>query len=41
MKNETLPALTGKNGHLADMTAEGFATPELEQEAKSVRAESL
>jgi succinoglycan biosynthesis transport protein ExoP len=33
MKNENLPALTGRNGHLATTSGEGVSMPELEQEA--------
>src|SRR5271166_1563885 len=34
MKNENLPALTGRNGHLATTAGgEGVSMPELEQEA--------
>jgi polysaccharide biosynthesis transport protein len=35
MKGETLPALTGKNGHLAAVTSEGFPMTEPEQETSS------
>jgi succinoglycan biosynthesis transport protein ExoP len=31
MKDENLPALTARNGHLATTASEGFSTPELEQ----------
>jgi succinoglycan biosynthesis transport protein ExoP len=33
MTNETLPALTGKNGHVASMTGQGFPMQDVEQEA--------
>src|SRR5271166_3069737 len=32
MNNETLPALTGRNGHVAATLGEGFSMPELEQQ---------
>ncbi len=35
MKNETLPALTGKNGHVAAIPGEGYPMPELDPEAKN------
>ena len=35
MSNEILPALTGRNGHLATTTVEGFPMPELEKKQLS------
>src|SRR6202521_3840583 len=35
MSNEILPALTGRNGHLATTTGEGFPMPELEETTQS------
>ncbi|MBV8273703.1 MAG: hypothetical protein JO170_00375, partial [Verrucomicrobia bacterium] len=35
MKTETLPAVSGNNGHVADIIPEGIAMPEFEQEGKS------
>ncbi len=35
MNNENLPALTGRNGHGAAMSGEGFSMQDLEQEPKS------
>src|SRR5271165_7240179 len=32
MNNDTLPALTGRNGHVAATLGEGFSMPELEQQ---------